>query len=292
MSTTPDPDEGRRIHALDRAHVFHSWSAQGALDPLVIAGAEGSYFWDDDGNRYLDFSLAAGQREHRPPAPEGGRGDPGAGGDAVHDRAAARERRARRGGPADRRARARRPHKVFFTNGGAEANENAVRMARLHTGPPQGAVDLPQLPRRHRRGDPGDRRPAALAERVARPASCTSGARTSTGRASTRRRPSEECERALQHLDAGDRLRGPEHDRRDPAGDRRRHERHPGPAARLPRRRARAVRQARHRVHRRRGHGRIRPLRRVVRGRALRRHARPHHVRQGRRTPATSRSAA
>ena len=35
----------------DRAHVFHSWSAQGALDPLVVAGAEGSWFWDEDGNR-------------------------------------------------------------------------------------------------------------------------------------------------------------------------------------------------------------------------------------------------
>jgi taurine---2-oxoglutarate transaminase len=40
----------------DRAHVFHSWSAQGALTPLVVAGAEGSWFWDDKGNRYLDFA--------------------------------------------------------------------------------------------------------------------------------------------------------------------------------------------------------------------------------------------
>src|SRR3954452_25459201 len=42
--------------ANDRAHVFHSWSAQGALNPLVVAGAEGSWFWDQQGNRYLDFS--------------------------------------------------------------------------------------------------------------------------------------------------------------------------------------------------------------------------------------------
>ena len=40
----------------DRAHVFHSWSAQATLDPLVIAGAEGSRFWDDEGRTYLDFS--------------------------------------------------------------------------------------------------------------------------------------------------------------------------------------------------------------------------------------------
>ena len=40
----------------DRAHVFHSWSAQQLLDPVVIAGAEGARFWDDQGNRYLDFA--------------------------------------------------------------------------------------------------------------------------------------------------------------------------------------------------------------------------------------------
>ena len=42
--------------------------------------------------------------------------------------------------------------KVFFTNGGAEATENAIRMARLHTGRHKVLDDLPQLPRRHRRG--------------------------------------------------------------------------------------------------------------------------------------------
>ncbi|MCX6542400.1 MAG: aminotransferase class III-fold pyridoxal phosphate-dependent enzyme, partial [Actinobacteria bacterium] len=40
----------------DRSHVFHSWSAQGALKPIVVAGAEGSWFWDENGKRYLDFS--------------------------------------------------------------------------------------------------------------------------------------------------------------------------------------------------------------------------------------------
>ena len=40
----------------DRAHVFHSWSAQGTLDPVEIVGGLGSYFWDSSGNRYLDFS--------------------------------------------------------------------------------------------------------------------------------------------------------------------------------------------------------------------------------------------
>jgi len=40
----------------DRAHVFHSWSAQRALAPVVVAGGEGSWFRDEDGRRYLDFS--------------------------------------------------------------------------------------------------------------------------------------------------------------------------------------------------------------------------------------------
>jgi len=55
-SHTPDPERGAEVVAMDRAHVFHSWSAQKALKPLPIAAAEGSYFWDYDGNRYLDFS--------------------------------------------------------------------------------------------------------------------------------------------------------------------------------------------------------------------------------------------
>ena len=42
-------------HRLDRQHVFHSWSAQGALDPMVITRAEGSYVWDGQGKRYLDY---------------------------------------------------------------------------------------------------------------------------------------------------------------------------------------------------------------------------------------------
>src|ERR1700754_9103 len=53
---TPDPARGAQVHALDRAHVFHSWSAQGSLNPVVIAAAEGCYVWDYDGNRYLDLS--------------------------------------------------------------------------------------------------------------------------------------------------------------------------------------------------------------------------------------------
>src|SRR5687767_14931098 len=48
------PEE--QVRRDDRAHVFHSWSAQGHIDPLPIAEARGSYFWDYQGTRYLDFS--------------------------------------------------------------------------------------------------------------------------------------------------------------------------------------------------------------------------------------------
>ena len=46
----------QRAHDLDREYVFHSWSAQAALDPMVIAGGLGTEVWDFEGNRYLDFS--------------------------------------------------------------------------------------------------------------------------------------------------------------------------------------------------------------------------------------------
>ena len=42
--------------AADRAHVFHSWSAQAHISPVPIAGGAGAWFWDHDGNRYLDFA--------------------------------------------------------------------------------------------------------------------------------------------------------------------------------------------------------------------------------------------
>src|SRR6478752_1154983 len=57
MSATPSTSIARsQAYVDDRAHVFHSWSAQAALDPLVVVGAEGSRFWDDQGNSYLDFA--------------------------------------------------------------------------------------------------------------------------------------------------------------------------------------------------------------------------------------------
>ena len=118
----------------DRAHVFHSWSAQRALQPLVVAGAEGSWFWDEDGHRYLDFAsqLVNINIGHQHPKIV----------------AAIREQAERLCTIApfhanDQRSEAARLicelapgdlDMVFFTNGGAEATENATRMARLFTG--------------------------------------------------------------------------------------------------------------------------------------------------------------
>ncbi|MFJ6517512.1 aspartate aminotransferase family protein [Streptomyces filamentosus] len=130
----PDPQAGAAVKAADRAHVFHSWSAQGLIDPLAVAGAEGSYFWDYDGNRYLDFTSGLvytniGYQHPKVVA-------------AIQEQAAKLATFA----PAfavDVRSEAARLiaertpgdlDKIFFTNGGAEAVENAVRMARLHTG--------------------------------------------------------------------------------------------------------------------------------------------------------------
>ncbi|MFJ6152646.1 aspartate aminotransferase family protein [Micromonospora profundi] len=126
-----------RTYELDRAHVFHSWSAQSTLDPMVVEGAEGSYFWDGDGNRYLDFSsqLVYTNIGHQHPTVVA----------AIQEQAArlctiappyANEARSE----AARLIAERTPaglDKVFFTNGGAEAVEHAVRMARLHTGRPK-----------------------------------------------------------------------------------------------------------------------------------------------------------
>ena len=134
MTITPDPARGKQVFADDRSFVFHSWSAQGALNPMCIAGAEGSYFWDYDGNRFLDFSsqLVNVNIGHQHPKVIA----------AIQEQAAklatiapqhaneARNEAAKRIVPLGGQNMA----KVFFTNGGADAVENAIRMARLHTG--------------------------------------------------------------------------------------------------------------------------------------------------------------
>ena len=131
---TPDPARGAEVYALDRAHVFHSWSAQGALQPLVIAGADGSYVWDYDGNRYLDFSsqLVNINIGHQHPKVVAAICE-----QAVKLATIAPQHANEARSEAARRITELAPdglEKVFFTNGGADAVENAIRMARLHTG--------------------------------------------------------------------------------------------------------------------------------------------------------------
>ena len=129
-----DPADGQLAYDLDRAHVFHSWSAQGALAPFVIAGGLGSTVWDFDGREYLDFSsqlvnVNIGHSHPRVVA-------------AIQEQAAVLATVAPANGNLARGEAAKRilgiagSHfgKVFFTNGGADANENAIRMARLTTG--------------------------------------------------------------------------------------------------------------------------------------------------------------
>src|SRR5437879_13906177 len=48
--------EGQRIQQEAKRYVLHSWSVQDQINPLPVAGAEGRYFWDYEGKRYLDFA--------------------------------------------------------------------------------------------------------------------------------------------------------------------------------------------------------------------------------------------
>lgn len=126
--------DNQHTYDLDRAHVFHSWSAQGALNPLVIAGGLGTEVWDFDGTRYLDFSsqLVNVNIGHAHPKVVA----------AIQEQAgvlptiAPSTANLARGEAAARILAKAGPSfgKVFFTNGGADANENAIRMARLTTG--------------------------------------------------------------------------------------------------------------------------------------------------------------
>src|SRR5579859_2104864 len=131
---TPDPARGAAVYAADRAHVFHSWSAQKALNPIVVAAAQGCYVWDFDGKRYLDLSsqLVNTNIGHQHPAVTRAIAEQAQKLTTIAPQHANEAR-----GEAARRLAELAPDgfsKVFFTTGGADANENAIRMARLHTG--------------------------------------------------------------------------------------------------------------------------------------------------------------
>ena len=118
----------------DRRHVLHSWSAHGGFEPLVVVRAEGAHFEDEAGRRYLDFAsqLVNTNIGHGHPKVVAAIQAQAATLCTIapyHANAATSE--------AARLIATHAPEgmsRVFFTNGGAEAVENAIRMARLHTG--------------------------------------------------------------------------------------------------------------------------------------------------------------
>jgi taurine--2-oxoglutarate transaminase len=129
-----EPMTSEEMVALTKQHTLFEWSAQDAVDPIPVSGAKGSYFWAPDGRRFLDFNsqlmcVNVGHGEPRVIA-------------AIQRQAEtlayanpfmATEPRARLGA----KLAAITPGDIdvfFFTNGGAEANENAVKLARLFTG--------------------------------------------------------------------------------------------------------------------------------------------------------------
>ena len=134
IETGAGPMTSDEIVALNRAHTFFSWSIQGQLDPIAIDHAEGVYLYTPEGRRILDFnsqlmSVNIGHGDRRVI-------------DAMTEQALklqyvmpafATEIRARLGRkmaeilPGDL-------DKVFFTLGGAEAIENAIKLARAYTG--------------------------------------------------------------------------------------------------------------------------------------------------------------
>src|SRR2546422_8204833 len=126
--------DAKRIQELDQQYVLHSWSVQNQISPLVVTGGEGRYFWDADGNRYLDFAsqlvnVSIGHQHPKVVA-------------AIKEQA---DKLTTIGPPMAHEARSELARLLaevtpgdltmsFFTNGGAEANENAIKLARWYTG--------------------------------------------------------------------------------------------------------------------------------------------------------------
>jgi taurine---2-oxoglutarate transaminase len=156
-----DPNLGARIVEDAKEFVLYSWSVQDAINPIPVAGAEGRYFWDYDGKRYLDFAsqlvnLNLGHQHPKIIA-------------AIKEQA---DRLATIGPPMANESRSQLGRLLaevtpgdlsmsFFTNSGAEANENAIKLARMFTGrhkivaryrsyhgATQGAISLTGDPRR------------------------------------------------------------------------------------------------------------------------------------------------
>ncbi len=127
-------DFAKKTKSDDLSYNMHSWSPQGSLDPMVITKGEGIYFWNSDGKRFFDMSSQLVNMNI------------GHGNKKVIDAIKNQAEKLPFIGPAfavDVRSEAARKilevapanmGKVFFTNAGAEANENAIKIARMFTG--------------------------------------------------------------------------------------------------------------------------------------------------------------
>jgi taurine---2-oxoglutarate transaminase len=154
------PDD--EILPLSLKHSFWTWSAQAKIEPIPVKNAKGVYFWDVDGKRYLDFNsmvmcanIGHGDERVINAIVEQARALPFAGpGMATKPRAILGRLLAEITPPG--------LEKFLFTLGGADANENAIKLARAHTGKDKiltryrsyhgataGAMALTGDPRRH-----------------------------------------------------------------------------------------------------------------------------------------------
>ncbi len=125
---------GQEMVALSKKHTLYEWSAQSHVDPIPVERSKGIYFYTPEGKRFIDFNSQL-------MCVNIGHGDPRVI-KAIQDQAAqlayanpfmATEARALLG----QKLASICPGDIdvfFFTNGGAEANENAIRLARLVTG--------------------------------------------------------------------------------------------------------------------------------------------------------------
>jgi len=132
--TLPTTMSGEEMVALSKKHTLFEWSAQSKVDPIPVARAKGIYFWTPEGKRFIDFNsqlmcVNIGHGDERVLR-------------AIREQSEtlayanpfmATEARARLGA----KLASITPGDIdvfFFTNGGAEANENAIKLARLSTG--------------------------------------------------------------------------------------------------------------------------------------------------------------
>lgn len=134
MEVTLSTYTSQEIVQMNREFTFFSWSVQGQINPIPVEKAEGIYFWDMDGKRYIDFSsqLMNTNIGHQHPKVVKAIQDQAAKLCFVHPGNATEPR-----GLLGKKLAEVTPgnlKKTFFTLGGAEANENAIKIARFYTG--------------------------------------------------------------------------------------------------------------------------------------------------------------